>query len=143
MEAIRQAVKYSMVGVVNTLLTLVIIWIMTKTMGRSEAFSNFVGYLAGITVSFLLNRTWTFGSRANIWQSAVKFLGVFVVCYLLQLSLLLSLNRYCPADPPLYSFFEPLLRIFRIDALYYIQMLSMVAYTTVNFLINKYYTFKK
>lgn len=143
MEVIRQAVKYSVVGVINTLLTLIVIWVMTKTMGHTEALSNFVGYLIGITNSFLLNRTWTFGSHANIWKSAVKFLGVFAVCYLLQLSVLLSLNHCCPTNPPLFAFLEPLLQIFRIDALFYIQMLSMVVYTVVNFLINKYYTFKK
>jgi putative flippase GtrA len=39
--------------------------------------------------------------------------------------------------------FEPVLRVLKIDALFYIQILSMIVYTVVNFLINKYYTFKK
>jgi putative flippase GtrA len=38
---------------------------------------------------------------------------------------------------------EPVLSVLKIDALFYIQILSMIVYTTVNFLINKYYTFKK
>jgi putative flippase GtrA len=38
---------------------------------------------------------------------------------------------------------EPVLNILKIDALFYIQILSMIVYTMVNFLINKYYTFKK
>ena len=143
MEIIRQAVRYSVVGVVNTLLTLVIIWIMTKSIGCSEAFSNFVGYIIGLISSFLLNRKWTFGSKGNIFSGAVKFLVVFAICYLLQLGVLLFLNHNCPDNPPLFSLFEPVLIHFKIDSLFYIQMLSMVVYTIANFFINKYYTFKK
>ena len=143
MEIVRQAAKYSVVGVINTLLTLVIIWVMTKSLGCSEAFSNFIGYFAGLISSFFLNRKWTFGSKGSIFAGALKFFAVFVICYLLQLGVLLFLNKNCPDNPPLYSLFEPVLKYFKIDALFYIQMISMIVYTVVNFLINKYFTFKK
>ena len=143
MEILKQAVKYSVVGLVNTLLTLAIIWILTKKAGYSEAFSNFVGYLIGLISSFFLNRKWTFDSKGNIFVGAVKFILVFAICYLLQLCVLLILNHNCPDNPPLYSYFEPVLKYLKIDALFYIQLISMVVYTAVNFLINKYYTFKK
>ena len=140
---IKQAVKYGIVGIGNTLLSLFIIWLMTKKAGCTEAFSNFVGYVAGLINSFFLNRKWTFNSSDNLVGSAIRFFLVFAVCYLLQLGVLLFLNRYCPHNPPLYSFFEPVLGFLKIDALFYIQILSMVIYTIANFLINKYYTFKK
>lgn len=140
---IKQAAKYGVVGAGNTILSLVIIWVMTKKLGCTEAFSNFTGYFIGLINSFFLNRKWTFNSTGNVFGSAVKFFLVFAVCYLLQLGVLLLLNRYCPQNPPLYSLFEPMLKIFKIDTLFYIQLLSMVVYTAVNFLINKYYTFKK
>lgn len=144
MELIRQAVKYGAVGIVNTLLTLVVIWSLTKNLGCSEPFANFVGYVVGLVCSFFLNRQWTFHSKDKMWRSGMKFLAVFAVCYLLQLGVLLLLNRFCPSDPPLYSFFEPILAYFHInDSRFYIQMLSMVFYTVVNFLVNKYYTFKR
>ena len=140
---IGQAVRYSVVGVLNTLLSLAVIWVMTKKMGSAEATANLIGYIAGLMSSFFLNRKWTFGSNGKITHGAAKFFLAFVVCYLLQFGVLLYLNHNCPDDPPLYSFFEPVLNIFRIDSLFYIQMISMVVYTAVNFLINKYYTFKK
>ncbi len=140
---IKQVAKYGVVGAGNTILSLVIIWVMTKKLGCTEAFSNFTGYFIGLINSFFLNRKWTFNSTGNVFGSAVKFFLVFAVCYLLQLGVLLLLNRYCPQNPPLYSLFEPMLKIFKIDTLFYIQLLSMVVYTAVNFLINKYYTFKK
>ncbi|MDR1222054.1 MAG: GtrA family protein [Tannerella sp.] len=143
MGVVRQAVKYGIVGVVNTILSLVVIWIMTKKFGCTEAFSNFTGYFIGLINSFFLNRKWTFNSSGRMLGSAVKFFLVFAVCYLLQLGVLLLLNHYCPQNPPLYSLFEPVLEIFKIDALFYIQLLSVAVYTALNFLINKYYTFKK
>ena len=136
MKIIRQAVKFGIVGIFNTLLTLVIIWLLTKKAGCSESFSNFVGYLAGLINSFFLNRKWTFGSKRTMFGGAVRFVLVFAVCFLLYL------NNNCPDDPPLYALLKPVLEIFKIDPLFYIQMLSMVVYMTLNFFINKYYTFR-
>ena len=143
MEIIKQTVKYGIVGVLNTLLSLAVIWLMTKKMDCSEALSNFVGYAVGLINSFFLNRKWTFRSNSKILGSAIRFFIVFVVCYLIQLSVLLLLNQNCPNDPPLYSFFEPVLHFFRIDTLFYIQIISMIVFTIINFGVNKYYTFKK
>jgi putative flippase GtrA len=143
MGMIKQAVKFGIVGGGNTLLSLVVIWFMTKKLGCTEAFSNFAGYLIGLINSFFMNRMWTFESKKKMLGSAVRFFIVFAVCYLLQLSVLLLLNRYCPYDPPLYALFEPVLKILRIDTLFYIQIIAMIIYTAFNFLINKYYTFKE
>jgi putative flippase GtrA len=143
MDMIKQAVKYGIVGGGNTLISLAIIWFMTKRLGCTEAFSNIVGYLIGLINSFLLNRWWTFRSKGNMLGSALKFFFVFAACFSLQFGILLLLNRHCPYNPPLYSYFEPVLKIFKIDTLFYIQMISMVIYTITNFLINKYYTFNK
>jgi putative flippase GtrA len=143
MDVIRQAVKYVIVGAGNTILSLAVIWMMTKKAGCTEALSNFTGYVIGLINGFFLNRKWTFNSTGNVFGSAVKFLLVFAVCYLLQFSILLLLNRYCPQNPPLYLLLKPVWKVLKIDALFYIQILSMMVYTAANFLINKYYTFKK
>jgi putative flippase GtrA len=143
MGMIKQAVKYGIVGGGNTLISLAIIWLMTKKLGCTEAFSNIVGYLIGLINSFFLNRRWTFGSTGNMLNCALKFFLVFAACFSLQFAVLLFLNRHCPYNPPLYSCFEPVLKIFKIDTLFYIQIISMMIYTVANFLINKYYTFNK
>jgi putative flippase GtrA len=122
---LRQAVKYSIVGVGNTLLSLFIIWIMMKVFGCSAIASNVTGYAAGVLNSFIWNRRWTFGSSdAWIW-SAIRFALVFGVCYLMQLGLLIYLDAHLPIDP------------------YYNQVIAMIFYTCINFLMNKYFTFKK
>jgi putative flippase GtrA len=116
---------------------------MTKKAGCSEPFSNFIGYLAGLLNSFFMNRRWTFDSKGKILGSSIKFFAVFAFCYVIQLIVLLLLNKYCPDSPPLYGWFKPALEIFKIDSLFYIQMISMAVYTILGFLINKYYTFKE
>ncbi|MDR2120368.1 MAG: GtrA family protein [Tannerella sp.] len=142
MKIFRQAVKYGIVGIGNTLLSLIIIRIMTKWGGCSEAFSNFTGYVVGLVNSYILNRKWTFHSKSKWKKSAVRFFGVFAVCYALQLLLLLLLNKFCPENPPLYDFFTPVLHPLHVDPLFYIQILAMAFYTALNFIVNKFYTFK-
>lgn len=124
METVKQAIKYGVVGVSNTLITAIVIWIMMKMLGFSDVVSNITGYIAGVLNSFIWNKQWTFQSSAGWVGSAVRFGIVFGICYLLQLGLLMYLNKHLPIDP------------------YYNQLLAMAFYTVINFIMNKFYTFK-
>ena len=124
-KAIKQAIKYGVVGVINTLITAVVIWIMMKLLGCSDVVSNVVGYIAGVLNSFIWNKKWTFKSTEKWMGSAIRFGIVFGICYLLQLGLLVFvLNPYLAIDP------------------YYNQLIAMAFYTAINFVMNKFYTFK-
>jgi putative flippase GtrA len=123
-KTIKQAVKYSIVGLSNTLLTLVVIWVMMKICGYSDVVSNIAGYIVGLFNSFIWNKKWTFRSSDAWMGSAVRFALVFGVCFLLQLGLLLYLNAHLSIDT------------------YYNQIMAMIFYTVLNFLLNKYFTFK-
>lgn len=125
METIKQAIKYGIVGVGNTLITAVVIWVMMKMFGCSDVSSNAVGYIAGLLNSFIWNKQWTFKTSGKWLSSAVKFAVVFAVCYALQLGVLLYLNK----------------TLTTIDS-YYNQLIAMAFYTVVNFIMNKFYTFK-
>jgi len=125
MEAIKQLIKYGLVGVGNTLITAAVIWLMMKIAGCSDILSNITGYVAGLLNSFILNKRWTFKSSAGWTSSAIRFGVVFGICYLLQLGLLICLNKTLTIDP------------------YYNQLIAMVFYTLINFLMNKHYTFKE
>ena len=124
METAKQAIKYGIVGVGNTVITAVVIWIMMKLLGCSDIVSNIVGYAAGVLNSFIWNKQWTFHSDAGWMSSAVRFGVVFGICYLMQLGLLMYLNANLSIDP------------------YYNQLLAMAFYTVINFVMNKFYTFK-
>jgi putative flippase GtrA len=124
METVRQALKYGVVGLGNTLLTAGVIWVMMHWGGTGDVMANFTGYVAGVLNSFFWNRQWTFRSKASWVGSGLRFLAVFLVCYVLQLAVFLLLRRILPIDP------------------YYNQLLAMGVYTLANFVLNKYVTFK-
>ena len=123
-ESILQLVKFGIVGVFNTLITAIVIWVMLKKLGASDYVSNIVGYMLGLINSFIWNRKWTFESKTNIASTFFKFIITFAICYLLQLG-----NLYL------------LLHFTSIDA-YISQLLSILVYTIFNFILNKRYTFK-
>lgn len=121
---VKQAIKYGIVGVGNTLITALVIWVMMKICGFSPIISNATGYVAGVLNSFIWNKQWTFQSSAGWGSSAIRFGVVFGICYLLQLGLVMYLDAHLPIDP------------------YYNQLIGMAFYTVVNFIMNKLYTFK-
>ncbi len=122
--SIIQFFKFGVVGVINTLITALVIWILLKVFHFSDYFSNIVGYIAGLINSFIWNRKWTFAGNHKIKDTVFKFIITFAISYLLQLGNLYLLLNYT-----------------NIDA-YFCQLLSVVVYTIANFVLNKFYTFK-
>ena len=55
-----QFVKFGIVGVSNTLLTLVVYTLLLKVFGVWYLAASAVGFIVGATNGFLLNRRWTF-----------------------------------------------------------------------------------
>jgi putative flippase GtrA len=123
-KSIIQFVKFGIVGVSNTLLTAGVIWILMKVFYCSDYISNLAGYIIGLINSFIWNRKWTFESKSKVGVTVFKFIVTFAISYLFQLG-----NLYL------------LLHFTHIDS-YISQLLSIVVYTCINFVLNKYYTFK-
>ena len=142
MKIFEQALKFGVVGLGNTLLTLIIIWIMKELLGYSDILSNITGYAIGIISSYIFNKQWTFKSSVGWKKSSIRFFFISGICWVVQWGVVRFLIYYCPDNPPLYTFFTPLLLIFKIDASFYIHIFAMVFYTLFNFLLNKFYTFK-
>lgn len=125
METLKQVVKYGVVGLSNTLITMVVIWVMMKLFGCREGLSNLTGYVAGLLNSFIWNKRWTFKGSSTGWRKgAVRFAVAFGICYVLQYVLILVLNSRLTIDH------------------YYNHLIGMVFYTAISFLMNKFYTFK-
>lgn len=125
MGTIRQAVKYGVVGVSNTLITMFVIWVMMRLLGCAEGLSNLTGYVAGLLNSFIWNKRWTFRESETGWRrSAFRFAVAFGICYVGQYAIVLFLNAHLPIDH------------------YYNHLIGMAFYTVANFAMNKSYTFK-
>ena len=72
METLKQAIRYGVVGLSNTLITAVVIWVMMKMAGCSDVVSNIIGYTAGVLNSFVWNKRWTFKSSVGWTQGAIN-----------------------------------------------------------------------
>ena len=121
---LKQFVKFGLVGTVNTILTLTIIYLTVKVMDIHYIIGNGAGYIAGFTNSFILNKIWTFKSRGPVLRESIMFIVIFGICYFVQLMVLMLL-----------------IEVLRMDT-FISQAVSMVPYTILNFLGNRYITFK-
>jgi putative flippase GtrA len=148
MEIVKQGIKYGIVGVLNTLLTALVIWLMMRLLGNHRqdetalviSVSNIAGYTAGLINSFVWNRRWTFESD-NGWKTDfLKFSIAFLICYIPQLLLVNALNHYVTIPSLEANLWH---HHYLITPAYTWQLSGLVFYTVLNFLCNKYYTFRK
>ncbi len=119
-----QAIRFGIVGILNTGVTLAVIFILMKGLSVHYAISNITGYVLGFLNSFVLNKKWTFRSKGNIGLEGVSFAAVFGVCYLIQLGVLVFMKETVGINA------------------YYAQLLAMAVYTGLSFILNKLITFK-
>lgn len=131
-----QMVKYGMVGVLNTLVTLAVIFLCKSVLGVNEYLSNFLGYFFGIINSFVFNRIWVFHSQAKVQSSLPRFLAGCGLCYLVQFGVLWLLTRA-------FGDAEYDLGFFVLSGYGVATLIAMVVYTAANFLYNKLIAFRK
>ncbi len=82
--------KFLLVGVGNTLLSLVLMFLLE---GLGYWPSTAIAYVAGAVMSFYLNRRFTFHSEERFGRSAVKFAVNVAVCYVLAYSIAQPLGK--------------------------------------------------
>lgn len=83
--------RFLFVGLANTAAALGVIFFAKIWLGLGDALANVLGYAFGLTLSFLLNRRWTFRHSGALSRSVPTFLLVQAVAYLLNLYCVLTL----------------------------------------------------
>ncbi len=68
-----QFVKFGIVGISNTLLTFVVYTVLLKVFGVWYLAASAVGFIAGATNGFLLNRSWTFREHVGDALTPVRW----------------------------------------------------------------------
>src|SRR5262245_54701182 len=74
-----QFVKFGIVGISNTLLTLVVYTVLLKVFGVWYLAASAVGFVVGAVNGFLLNRRWTFAGHVGDALTPVRW-GVVQGC---------------------------------------------------------------
>lgn len=133
-----QFVKYALVGVLNTLLTLGLIFLCKSVFGIDQMLSNAIGYVAGFVNSFLWNKTWVFHSKKGYAKEAVKFFAGFLICYGIQFLTVWALSYKSPLEG-----FEVNILGFVLSGYGIATLIGNVVYTLANFVYNRTVTFRQ
>ncbi len=136
-EHVLQFIKYGCVGVINTLLTLSIIYLCKSLLGVNPWLSNTIGYTAGMLNSFFWNKMWVFHSHGTkLFHEMAIFFSGFAVCYLLQFFVTWLITLYIGE-------FERSLFGVTISGYGVATIIGTIFYTLANFLYNRLITFKQ
>ena len=93
-------VRYLCVGLLNSAVGLCVTYFCIYCLKTNDVTANALGYSAGITTSFALNRSWTFSIGGPPVSQFARFLLVTAVAYAANLATVLALihhlnhNRY-------------------------------------------------
>jgi putative flippase GtrA len=120
----RQFAKYLLVGVLNTGLGYAIIFLCMYGIGLSAVLSNVIGYGIGMSISYTLNRGYTFRGTRTDKATVLRFFVVSAIAYLANLGMLLFLIRIAGVHEGLS------------------QLVAGAVYVVTSFLVNKYYVFQ-
>lgn len=134
---ILQFLKYACVGVLNTLVTLCVIFLCKVIIGINPLVSNAIGYVCGVINSFIWNKRWVFRSSGAYAREAVTFLVGFFICYGLQLLTLWLLSYQTHLKE-----WEWHIAAFTLSGYGLATIIGNVVYTISNYIYNKLLTFR-
>lgn len=119
-------VRFLLVGVVNTMVGLSVIYGAKFFLGAGDVPANVAGYAIGLCVSFLLNKRWTFHHQGRIHYVLVgKFLGAFLIAYAANLTTVMLCIEVLGVNS------------------YLAQLLGIAPYTTTFFLLSRFVVFRE
>lgn len=79
--------RYALAGIMNTIVGLVSIWALLRS-GVSPILANLLGYLLGLTVSFVASKKFVFRTRGRVTKEGVSFVIAFLISYSFNLLVL-------------------------------------------------------
>lgn len=80
------ALRFGLVGIVNTLCGLAVIYALKWAFGLHDVAANVAGYSVGLIISYLLNARWTFKYRGSLLAAVHRFVLTVGVAYLANLA---------------------------------------------------------
>lgn len=135
-KTLLQLLRYGVVGVLNTLLTLFVIYILKSFFDVNPWISNACGYVAGFINSFIWNKLWVFRSTRHYLRESIMFGIGFLICYGLQFVVTWFLTNHTPLGSWEFTLIGLVFSGYGVATL-----LGMVIYTLANFIYNRLVTF--
>ena len=129
-----QLIKYGIVGVSNSLITLIVIFLFNSVLNLSLLLADVVGYVAGVINSFIWNKQWVFKTHDT---KLVKEMSLFVTGFLI-----ITQPTIAIAETSLGSDFSAFGMSAKEVGEYAAVIIGMVVYTLSNYIFNRFVTFK-
>jgi putative flippase GtrA len=99
MKELFRFIRFGIVGVMNTLITIVSFWILSK-IGVGYITANIISYLIGVVNSYFFNSRWVFKVDSKKSSRGVRFLIINLIVLVINTGLLIlfvdkvGLNKY-------------------------------------------------
>lgn len=126
----RTAIKFIIVGIINTLFGTAIMFGLYNLAGCSYWVSSAANYFFGSILSFVLNKRFTFQNQDSIRKTAPKFVVNILICYLLA---------YGIAKPLALWMFHGFSQQVAENAA---MLLGLVLFTGVNYVGQRFFAFR-
>jgi putative flippase GtrA len=88
------AIRFAVVGLSNTLIGVLVIYLAWRLWGWPDWAANAIGYAIGFVWSFGLNRRWTFQARNRLGPSFVRYALVCALAFGANLTVMLWARRW-------------------------------------------------
>lgn len=92
------AFKFILVGIANSLFGFSMICLV-RFISSNDVVANIVGYIFGLTLSFYLNKNWTFSYDDLSNQIVFRFAAVTIASYLLNLLIVVTSIKVFNMNP--------------------------------------------
>ncbi len=138
-----QFIRFLAVGCMNTLVTLLVIFLLKSAAGINPYIANATGYVAGLINSFIWNRIWVFHSAGHRLQEAARFFVGFGLCYMLQFAVVWFCTECTPLGDMLWDISFSRKWHFTLSGYGVATLTGMAVYTVMNFIYNRMVTFRQ
>ncbi|BFT75368.1 GtrA family protein [Paenibacillus sp. P36] len=119
-----QTIKFLVVGLLNTIVGYTVYFMCLRFFNFNYIISLIFAHILGVIHSYTWNSKWTFKTGRYTFKNLLKFLGVYVISFFINLIVLYILVNYLRIAP-LYS-----------------QLFALFITTLISFVGHKYWSFK-
>lgn len=119
--------RFTVIGTLNVLITVVVIWLMMDVFSYDYIPTNITAYVIAQSNNFVWSKYWIFPTKSqknNIWKQILFFWLAFALAYGAQFLFLITLVEVGNVNE------------------YLAQFLGLFIYGAMNFIINKNVTFR-
>ena len=93
-EVAGRFIRYCVVGVIGTIVHFATTIALVEIGRLDPVIASVIGFVAALLISFVLNRQWTFASRAAVTTSLARYMAVSVFGFLLNVAIMAAVTKW-------------------------------------------------